>query len=381
MGSRVLISIFFLISFLNAETRYKDEIFSEVTKIEDVVYGNAPDLPFVFLFEWNTNDIDLKMDIYSPVGDTLTDRPIIVFLHSGGFVLGHNEKDDVVALSIASAKRGYVAVSINYRLGMNVLSDYSAERAVYRGVQDLSAAIRYLRENYLYLGIDREKVFVWGTSAGAFAGLHLTFIDEDERPESTFGGFLDPDLGCVDCEGNDYIHSSRPNALVSCWGAIGDLNWINEENNTTIIMFHGTADQVVPFNQGFPFSNVFFPFVYGSHRIYQRLNELNIENQIHAEQGLPHEYWGSSNGDWLDGPTEYFQLIKNDAYTFLFDLLYPYEIGDVNEDGSIDILDFTSILNFIINDSYPYFDLYYSDLNHDTFIDVFDLFLLLDRMN
>ena len=45
-------------------TRYLDEVFDEVIKTEDIVYGNAPDLPFIFLFEWNTVDIDLNMDIY-----------------------------------------------------------------------------------------------------------------------------------------------------------------------------------------------------------------------------------------------------------------------------------------------------------------------------
>ena len=34
----------------------------------------------------------------------------------------------------------------------------------------------------------------------------------------------DPDLGCIDCEGNEYSqNSNKPNGLVSCWGAIGDL--------------------------------------------------------------------------------------------------------------------------------------------------------------
>ena len=192
---RALPSILFIFSYIISQTRYLDEIFDEVTKTEDVVYGNAPDLPFIFLFEWNTYDIDLDMDVYEPTGDTLTNRPVIIFIHSGAFFLGHNEADDVVALSIASAKRGYVAVSINYRLGLNILSSYSGERAVYRGVQDASAAVRYLREFHQDYGIDYENIFVWGTSAGSFIGLHLAFTEDDERPESTFGGGGDPDLG------------------------------------------------------------------------------------------------------------------------------------------------------------------------------------------
>jgi len=67
---RVLPSILLIFSYLISQTRYLDEIFDEVTITEDVVYGNAPDLPFIFLIEWNTYDIDLDMDIYEPTGDT-----------------------------------------------------------------------------------------------------------------------------------------------------------------------------------------------------------------------------------------------------------------------------------------------------------------------
>ena len=87
---------------------------------------------------------------------TLTSRPVIIFIHTGAFFSGHNELDDVVALSTASAKRGYVAVSINYRLGLNIISSYSGERAVYRGVQDASAAVRYLKEFHEELKIDPD---------------------------------------------------------------------------------------------------------------------------------------------------------------------------------------------------------------------------------
>ena len=67
-----------MFSFIISQTRYKDEIFSEVIKTEDVVYGNAPDIPFNFAFEWFTEDIDLTMDIYEADGDTLTNRPVII---------------------------------------------------------------------------------------------------------------------------------------------------------------------------------------------------------------------------------------------------------------------------------------------------------------
>ena len=377
----ILIQLICIFSFIKSQTRYKNEIFNEVIKTENVVYGNAPDLPFIFGFEWNTFDIDLTMDIYEASGDTATNRPVIIFLHPGAFYRGDNEADDMVSLSISSAKMGYVAVSLTYRLGLNVLSSYSGERAVYRGVQDASAAIRYLREHNADYGIDYDKIFIWGSSAGSFIGLHLNYIEESERPESTYGSGSDPDLGCIDCEGNDFDHYSKPNAVVSCWGAIANLNWINEDNKTPLIMFHGTADAVVPFNSGYPFTiDVFLPFVYGSNLIHNRLNNLGLDSKLYGEEGLPHEYWGTSNGTWADGPNEYFTIIKQDAYAFLFDVLYPYQLGDINNDGTLNVNDISNMLSIIINNDYFNFDTYYADLNFDGQTNIFDLIMLFENI-
>ena len=139
---KIFIILFFCFTIvLSQQIRYIDEVFDGVNITEDVVYGNSPDLPFIFLFEWNTYDIDLDMDIYEPQGDTISNRPVIIFIHSGSFFSGNNNNNDVVDLSISAAKRGYVAVNINYRLGLNILSSSSGERAVFRGVQDASAVI------------------------------------------------------------------------------------------------------------------------------------------------------------------------------------------------------------------------------------------------
>jgi len=320
--SRYLFIIITLLGFLISQTRYLDEVFDEVSVTENVVYGNAPDLPFIFLFEWNTVDIDLDMDIYEPVGDTLTNRPVIIFAHSGSFFSGSNEADDMVTLATSAAKRGYVAITINYRLGLNIISTYSGERAVYRGVQDGGAAIRYLREFPEEFGINPNQIFMWGSSAGALIALHLSYLDNDDRPLATYGGGGDPDLGCPVCEGNDYAHDLKPNAIVSCWGAIGDLDWIDSEDTVPAIMFHGTSDLIVPYNYGLPFTlNIALPIVYGSNLLHDRFNEVGIENELYLEDGEPHEYWGTLNGNWFSGPNEYFYQIQTDAYSFLYNYL------------------------------------------------------------
>lgn len=364
------------------DIRFIDEIFDEVSVTEDLVYGNAPDLPFLFITENNTVDIDLHMDVYQPVGDTMNDRPVIIFAHSGAFFSGNKEVDDIVLLSQEAARRGYVAIAMEYRLGLNILSASSGERAVYRGVQDASALIRYLREFHDELNIDPNHIFFWGSSAGSFIGLHLSYIEDSERPESTFEGTFTPDLGCIDCQGNDYSHSNKPNALIATWGAIGNLDYIDEYENVPTALFHGTLDIVVPYDQGYPFTlNITLPQVYGSSKISEKMTDLGINHLLTIEQNQPHEYYGATNGNFLFGsdPNEYWDLILNSAFNFLYTQLSVQ--GDVNSDGSINIQDIVIVLNYIFGSDIPTAEQFNaSDMNNDGILNVLDVILIVEKI-
>ena len=170
--------------------------------------------------------------------------------------------------------------------------------------------------------IDPSKIFVWGSSAGSFIGLHLSYFNEEDRPVSTYGNSIYPDLKCIDCEGNSYLHSSRPNAIVSCWGAVGSLDWIDSEDDVPVILFHGTADLVVPYSKGFPFTiNLLLDQVYGSKLINEKLDKTTILHEIHIKKDGRHEYWGTLSGKWRGGPNRYFNDIQDKSYAFLYRLL------------------------------------------------------------
>ena len=380
MKQYLLISLICLV--YTQDIRFVDEIFDEVNVTENIIYGNAPDLPFIFITETNTVDIDLHMDVYQPVGDTMNNRPVIIFAHSGAFFTGSKEADDIVLLSESAARRGYVAIAMEYRLGLNIFSGSSGERAVYRGVQDGSALIRYLREFHEILNIDPNHIFFWGSSAGSFIGLHLSYIEESERPESTFEHFLAPDLGCVDCEGNNYSHPRTPNALIATWGAIGDLDYIDEYENVPTALFHGTADIIVPYNHGYPFTlNITLPQVYGSSKISEKMTDLGINHLLTIEDNRPHEYYGALNGYFIFGsePNEYWDLILNEAFDFLYNYLSTQ--GDVNSDGSINIQDIVLIINYIFDSENPtpnQFDL--ADMNDDGILNILDVILIVDQI-
>ena len=165
---------------------------------------------------------------------------------------------------------------------------------------------------------------------------------------------------------------------MSCWGAIGDLDWIDPDDDIPTIMFHGTLDLIVPFDSGFPFTiDIALPIVYGSNLIHDKLNEHGIQNEFFIGEGELHEYWGAVNGNWFDGPNDNYYQIINDSYNFLYPLIdsdSDIVIGDLNQDNAVDVLDVIQAVNYILNDEY----LDEADLNEDGYINVSDIVLLIN---
>jgi len=286
--------------------RYYLRIFPTVSKTSDVAYATAPGIPAVYISEAVTTSQTLTMDVFQPDADTAQKRAMIIFAHSGGFINGSKDNPDMQALCDSFAHMGYVTATINYRKNFNLLSSSSSERAVWRGIQDASAAVRYFKQFATTYKIDTNNIFFWGSSAGAFMSLGLAYLDDPERPASTYSGFLQPDLGCKDCTGNAYAFPSTVKGIVSCWGATKDTAWIQNNNNTPALLFHGTADATVPFTEGYPFGLPTIAYVRGSQQVNQQLNRTSIYHEFYAETGLGHEYWGTSNGSFPPGGPNFF---------------------------------------------------------------------------
>ena len=160
-------------------TRHNAVVFPEVSITENIVYG------------MNTAQggqlQELFMDVYQPAADTVSQRPLVVLAHGGGFVGG--DKDDMLELAMFLAQSGYVAVSIRYRLvnaeqtPRNELAAAVALCIVQAG-HDMKAAIRYFVHDAATSNqyrINPHQVFIGGYSAGAFTALQAAYVNDDSE--------------------------------------------------------------------------------------------------------------------------------------------------------------------------------------------------------
>src|SRR5215211_391527 len=206
----------------DAPLRYRDVVFPSVGVTKDLTYGSAPDNA--------GNPVTLKLDLYQPSGDTVARRPAVVYVHGGGF--SHGDKSAGAGFASYLAQRGFVVVSINYRLlaplGCGGQRDPSpeCEAAAIAAQHDAQAAVRWLRANATTYRIDPSRIAMAGASAGAITSLLVGWRPEDPGSSGNPG------------------FSSAIRAAVSISGGVPTTEFITRDD-APAIFFHGTADHTV----------------------------------------------------------------------------------------------------------------------------------------
>ncbi len=320
--------------------RYKDKLF-DVERIPNVSYGTAkgfwtsiPDdtidvSEVVKTTLFNTlkrSDLDLDMDIYIPKNDTLSKRPLMMFIHGGAFFIGDKATVPYQKWCSHFASLGYVCVSINYRMGFRVNSK-AIERAGYQATQDAHAAMRFLMSKKDVYRIDPDYIFVGGASAGSITAMNLAYMRNENRPKSSYSSFLQEDLGNLESSGNKIYNKFRVRAVANMWGTMYDLEMMNN-SKAPIISFHGDQDVILPYRFGYPFraigefQKVFFDEMYGSYLINEKAQELGIRSELHTFHGQGHALHLDQNRNL----NENFYTIQDETVSFFYDELIPYQI-------------------------------------------------------
>ena len=209
--------------------------------------------------------LSLKMDIYFPEGDGSESRPLLLMMHGGSFLFGNREEAGQVAWCRHFASLGYVAASIDYRLGFWP-SRHGLLQAEQDALDDADSALAYLL-GPSDLRIDPARVFAAGTSAGAILALGLAYSLYGERPPK----------GSRPRLGTDF----RICAVGDLWGYVRDLS-VLENAHVPILAFQSEQDPVVPFDRGYPMqARVVSDAVYGTRATCERATALGIRCALH----------------------------------------------------------------------------------------------------
>lgn len=119
-----------------------------INYISDVVYEQVPMRGY--------DNVAMTMDIMQP--KTKEKLPAIVFVTGGGFI--NANKDSYIQQRMDLAEAGYVVASIQYRVAPTVQFP--------KPLEDVKAAVRYLRANADKYNIDANKIGLLGGSAGGY---------------------------------------------------------------------------------------------------------------------------------------------------------------------------------------------------------------------
>lgn len=225
---------------LPSAERYIDVVFDNVSEEAGIQYGSGAR---------SIGTQPLFMDVFTPAGDTETDRPVIIVVHGGAFITGSRSDSAIRELAINAARRGYVAASIDYRfLEEQPANEDEALIAVIESLHDVKAAVRYFREDAAgqdRYGTDGQTTFVAGVSAGAVLALFAAALDENDMLSDGVQDFLDANGGLAGNSSANTQFDSDVQGVLGVSGAVGDLDWIDAAT-APIYAAHEEFDPVVP---------------------------------------------------------------------------------------------------------------------------------------
>ncbi len=165
-----------------------------VVKHLDIPYAKRP----------GTRKNLLSLDIYRPVpigtqSSTPTSQakyPVLAMIHGGGWRMGDKRNDSMVRYKVPYfVTRGYVYISINYRLSRNPQVKHPDH------IDDVALAIAWIHNHVAKYGGDPNQLFVMGHSAGA----HLAaLIATDHRKLEKLGKSIKIIKGVVCLDGAGY---------------------------------------------------------------------------------------------------------------------------------------------------------------------------------
>jgi acetyl esterase/lipase len=247
--------------------RYKDIIFADVSIDKDLSYHPV------------TDDKEKKsylFDLYQPKGDNELRRPLIIWMHGGGFKYGSKDAKGIKLWCKTFAQRGYVCVGLNYRLSKKnpVFHFDELLKASYYAVNDVGTAVEYFKRNAVRYHIDPDKIILAGNSAGGIMALQAAYNCNEQL--ARLAKIPADSISPGEKQGNLKVA-----AVINFWGAMFNLDWLKNERVPIVTVLGGNDHIVPPTHQSAP--------LFGGEDISEKATALGIPNQLKVFDGYGHE--------------------------------------------------------------------------------------------
>ncbi|WP_412465419.1 alpha/beta hydrolase [Pedobacter sp. KLB.chiD] len=226
-----------------------------------------------------TDSGSLKLDIYYS-GKIKETRPTVLFIFGGGFVMGRRDSKLFDQYFNTLIAHQYKVVSVDYRLGLkgkkfpSPFNTANLKAAIDTATADVFDATAYLIRNAKDLGIDTAMIILSGSSAGAITALHADYNKRNSTALSTKlpGNFQYK--GVISFAGAILSYHGAPKYAIP---------------PAPTMLFHGTADKLVPYNKVRLLNRGFF----GSRYLAKTFKKNGYPYYFQYVQNMGHEIAGS----------------------------------------------------------------------------------------
>lgn len=307
LGLLIIFSGYSITANAQCSGRYYDKIFSPTTPAT-VQYGSA--------LNSSGSNQTLSMDIYQPAGDSAAKRPLLILAFGGAFLAGSRSSPDMVHLGKEFAERGFVTATIDYRLNPFIADSIDLSEAIFTGVQDAKAAIRYFYKDAVTANtyrVDTNQIYFGGTSSGAIIGTHLGYVTNTFNTPLWLNNVI-ASIGGLEGNSGNPGYSSGISGIINLCGAILDTSFI-DSGEIPMVSMHGNQDAGVPYCSDIIYgSNT--PVFDGSASMKLRTAQLGMKNPFYTWKGANHIPYLSGGID-----SAYMDTTVQFVRDFLFDMI------------------------------------------------------------
>lgn len=293
---------------VRAESTYSVLLDEDIVYADGLAHDNSSTSPFA---------VPLNLDVYYP-DNSSTNRPVIMFIHGGGFTGGTKTKPEIIEMGNYFASRGWVYASIDYRTteelgtitgmtpedvvafyqgivpqewiefaiqGIETPMQLQQSIAMYAAQRDAKAALRWMVANASTYNMNTDFITVGGASAGAVTTIALGISNlEDFRDELST---IDPTLSTTNLDESYEVQS-----MIYYWGSNVKMDLFDaiygtnsyDVNDPELFMVHGTEDQnpTTTFEEATELEGIY--------------DSIGIYNELVPLEGAGHGAWGATVG-------------------------------------------------------------------------------------